>query len=385
MDASFLKYVSLFALLMQNCMVIILTRVIKQREAVVPFASSVAVLAAEALKFAVCALVLGAELPKEVRDAGSLAAVVRNTLVDHGWSTLKCCVPALCYTAQNNLIYFALGRLEIVVFQLLYQTKLLLTAALSVCILGKRLGWQQWSSLALLFAGVVIVQLSGGKPGAGGGGGPAALDAAAHAQGVVAAVVGSTLSAFAGVYFEWLLKEDMKVSLWARNLQLCLFTLPMSAATVYSSDADAVAAHGLLGGFDRMVWAVVLTQAFGGLIVAMCMKYADNIMKNFASSGAIILGGAASVVLFNFEITPQFALGAGVVVGSMLLYDPNLCDCRPADADGKAARAQFSIEDGDEDAALLAAGSSFSVDSRPSTPEAPASAGRLPARPLVKR
>jgi hypothetical protein len=71
---------------------------------------------------------------------------------------------------------------------------------------------------------------------------------------------------------------------------------------------------------------VVLNQAFGGLVVASCIKYADNIMKNFASSGAIVLGGAASVFFFNFQMTPQFAVGAGIVVASMLVYDPTLCD-----------------------------------------------------------
>lgn len=345
----FLKYVSLFALLLQNCLVIILTRVVKQRKVEVNFVSSVAVLAAEVLKFLLCAAIIGSNLPKEVRDTGSLGAVIRNMLTDHGLSTLKCSVPALCYTAQNNLIYYALSKLEIVVFQLLYQTKLVLTAALSVAILGKTLKPQQWTSLVMLFGGVVLVQLAGSKtPSAG----PTALGATDHANGVLAALIGSTLSAFAGVYFEWLLKEDLQVSLWARNLQLAIFTVPVSIATVYYNDGDAVRAHGLLGGFDGLVWSVVLTQAFGGIIVAMCMKYADNIMKNFASSGAIVLGGAASVFFFRFEITPQFAVGAGIVLASMLVYDPNFCDCRPAAEQEppahKAAAPRSEVDDDDE-------------------------------------
>lgn len=330
-----LKYVSLFALLLQNCLVIVLTRVVKQRTVEVDFVSSVAVLAAELLKFGLCAVIIGSNLPKDVRDTGSLGAVVRNAFADHGLSTLKCSVPALCYTVQNNLIYYALGRLEIVVFQLLYQTKLILTAALSVLILRKVLKAQQWGSLLMLFGGVVLVQLSGSKaPSAS----LAGVDASSHTNGVVAALVGSLLSAFAGVYFEWLLKKDLQVSLWVRNLQLAIFTVPISAATVLYNDGAAVRAHGLLGGFDWLVWAVVLTQAFGGIIVAMCMKYADNIMKNFASSGAIVLGGAASVFFFKFEITPQFAVGAGIVIASMLVYDPNLCDCRPGQEGGGAQR-----------------------------------------------
>ena len=38
-----------------------------------------------------------------------------------------------------------------------------------------------------------------------------------------------------------------------------------------------------------MAWAVVVNQAFGGLLIAVVMKYADNIVKGFATSIAIIV------------------------------------------------------------------------------------------------
>ena len=45
-------------------------------------------------------------------------------------------------------------------FQVLYQTKLMLTAVLSVLFLGKRLGRRQWLALVTLTVGVVAVELS---------------------------------------------------------------------------------------------------------------------------------------------------------------------------------------------------------------------------------
>mmetsp|Transcript_19672 Transcript_19672/g.66121 ORF Transcript_19672/g.66121 Transcript_19672/m.66121 type:complete len:172 (+) Transcript_19672:1-516(+) len=146
-------------------------------------------------------------------------------------------------------------------------------------------------------------------------------------MGCVAAVIGAGLSAFSGVYFEMILKHDMKVSLFARNLQLCLFTVPMSVLAVYTGDWETVQRQGWLAGFTPLVWDVVLLQAFGGLVVAACMKYADNIMKNFASSGAIILGAAVSVFFFKFEMTFAFGVGVVLVLTSMLMYDPQFCDC----------------------------------------------------------
>lgn len=43
----------------------------------------------------------------------------------------------------------------------------------------------------------------------------------------------------------------------------------------------------LLQGFDLVAWSVVGLQVFGGLIVAMVVKYADNILKNFANALAV--------------------------------------------------------------------------------------------------
>ena len=42
-------------------------------------------------------------------------------------------------------------------------------------------------------------------------------------------------------------------------------------------------------GYDLFVWYLVALNAIGGLIVAVVVKYADNILKGFACSMAIII------------------------------------------------------------------------------------------------
>jgi solute carrier family 35 (UDP-sugar transporter), member A1/2/3 len=52
----------------------------------------------------------------------------------------------------------------------------------------------------------------------------------------------------------------------------------------------------------------------------MVVKYADNILKGFATSLAIVISCVASVYLFGFVVTMQFAMGAMLVMCSIFMY-----------------------------------------------------------------
>jgi len=54
--------------------------------------------------------------------------------------------------------------------------------------------------------------------------------------------------------------------------------------------------------------------------VAMVVKYADNILKGFATSLAIIVSCVASVIFFNFQLSVQFCAGTTLVIMSIFLY-----------------------------------------------------------------
>jgi len=61
-------------------------------------------------------------------------------------------------------------------------------------------------------------------------------------------------------------------------------------------------------------------QALGGVLVAMCINYADNIAKNFATSISIILSFLFSVFFFDFDVTFSFLLGTAIVIYATYLY-----------------------------------------------------------------
>ena len=271
---------------------------------------SVAVLFAEICKLVFCVFVLC------ITEGGPLSAfvVLDRDIWQRKMDTIKVSVPALCYTLQNNLQFVAATHLGAELLQLLYQTKTLSTAIFGVVILAKQLRCNQWCALTVLVAGVVMAQSSQRKPGESLYKGDAAI-------GVMAALGVSICSGFASVYLERILKGD-KTSIWVRNVQLCIFSIPLQLLAVYRTpgDWDKVQTQGWMVGFCPSTWAVVFMFAFGGLLVAVVIRFADNNLKNLAMAVAILVSCVASIPLFGFEPNGTFAGGAFFVILSIFLY-----------------------------------------------------------------
>ena len=131
-------------------------------------------------------------------------------------------------------------------------------------------------------------------------------------------------SGFAGVYFEMMLKQSA-ASLWLRNIQLGVWATAIAAATALWTPDPLLATLGPLHGFGRVTWAVVGANAFGGMLVAVTIKYADNILRGFAQAVALIVGAVGSHAIFAFAFTRDFLLGVGFVIGAIFLYG-GTCD-----------------------------------------------------------
>lgn len=140
-----------------------------------------------------------------------------------------------------------------------------------------------------------------------------------YAVGLLAVVVSCLSSGFAGVYFEKILKGS-SASVWVRNVQLGVFGTALGLLGMWWSEGAAVAQRGFLFGYTGLVWTVICNQAFGGLLVAVVVKYADNILKGFATSFSIIISTVLSIYLFAFRVDLLFTLGAGLVIGAVYMY-----------------------------------------------------------------
>ena len=148
-----------------------------------------------------------------------------------------------------------------------YQLKILTTAVFSVLMLNKNLIKSQWFSLVVLVAGVAMVQLSDSKE-------TSVVSAdtkwlsppsffgshnltrktlqsdleQSKLMGFSAALSACVLSGLAGVYFEKILKGSAEVSVWMRNVQLSLLSLPLGFGMAFIKDGTDIASNGFFFG-----------------------------------------------------------------------------------------------------------------------------------------
>jgi UDP-sugar transporter A1/2/3 len=325
LNPNVLKYGALVALVVQTTSAVILTRASKIGSPGAPppepYSSTTLVIMAELTKLVASMLLVYFVDLKDITSHSSRVSAFVQSMYSQNFErpseSLKLAVPAALYTLQNNLIYVALANLEATTFQVGYQMKVVTTAVLSSCILQRNLSPQKWVAIILLTLGIILTQLQGGG-----------VDTASGQQdfavGLGAVIVCGCSSALAGVYFEKILKGTAP-SVWMRNSQLAFFSslFGFVGMTLF----DNVPLRDFFRGYTPMVWSIVAVQALGGLIVAVVVKYADNILKGFATALSIVVCGLTSMQLFGFMPSELFFMGSVVVIVATMLYsrpDPPL-------------------------------------------------------------
>jgi len=301
------KYTALAALVLQNTFLVVFMRYSRVQDGP-KYATSTAVVCMEIMKLLTCLSVIFVQSGKNV---GEWVKTVRADTVEKPMEVVKIAVPSLLYTVQNNLLYYALSHLDTPTYMVGYQLKILTTAIFSVLMLGRRLSRTQWLSLILLTVGVSLAQLSA-KAGESSGQNSVA--------GFVAVLLAASTSGFAGVYFEKMLK-GATTSIWLRNVQICCTSIAIGMMGIWASgDSVQVIEHGFFYGYNYIVWSVVVLQAVGGLVVAVVVKYADNILKGFAASFSIITSCILCAFIFDWRPSFKFLCGAVLVMVSMKMY-----------------------------------------------------------------
>ncbi|KAI7895246.1 UDP-galactose transporter [Mucor mucedo] len=302
------------------------------------YLASTAVLMSEVLKTLVCLVVVYTLLPTHKKTIPKLATFLYHELIVNWRETVKLALPAILYLIQNNLQYVAATNLDAATFQVTYQLKILTTAFFSVVILKRKLSTRKWIALAILTAGIALVVMPKGEKKIIATEQETSIGNQSNAKGLLSVFTACILSGIAGVYFEKIVKtatkevdlekdknydseQAIKTQLWIRNIQLSLFSVILGCIFVVGlQDGTKIIQDGFFQNYSYLTWMVILIQAGGGLIVGLVVRYADNILKGFATSISIILSSFISFWLFNFEITVTFGIGALLVVYATYMY-----------------------------------------------------------------
>ena len=174
---------------------------------------------------------------------------------------------------------FAAKDLDPVTYQVTGQLKVLSTALFSVILLQRSLTRTQWFSLVLLAFGACLVNIHPEKL--------ANTSSFGVSLGLGAAVVAVTISGYAGIYVEGLLKNDGRIGLVTSangtpGPSLLWLNIQLSGFSAILASFQVVLSTGLTGifdGFNEFTWIFIFLSAIGGLITAVVVKHTDSVVK----------------------------------------------------------------------------------------------------------
>ncbi|KAL8111242.1 CMP-sialic acid transporter 1-like [Apium graveolens] len=241
------------------------------------------------------------------------------------WKTIRLYpIPSIIYLIHNNVQFATLTYVDTSTYQIMGNLKIVTTAVLFRLFLRRKLSNLQWMAIFLLAIGTTTSQVKGC--------GEASCDSlfSAPIPGYMLGVLSACLSALAGIYTEFLLKKNSD-SLYWQNVQLYMFGAIFNLTRLIMDDFRGGFEKGpwwqrLFNGYNIITWMVVLNLGSTGLLVSWLMKYADNIVKVYSTSMAMLLTMILSIILFNFKPTLQLFLGIIVCIMSVHMYfaPPNM-------------------------------------------------------------
>ncbi len=246
---------------------------------------------------------------------------------------------------MNILSFVALRNISASLFTICAQLKILTTATCSCLMLSRKYSMVKWRALITLSIGVLLFSEPVWNN-------PDAKNDSKSGNvilGTIAVLIEVTLSGFASIYFEKVIKSDTKqYSIWERNFQLAFGSVPIYILFIaHSGGGDA----GYFGGWTWHTHLVTLLGASGGLLVALSIKYGDAILKTLATTGAIILSSILDHFWLGGPMTAIMILAGIIVVLAIFDYtfDPTNLNAAPVTTKEAVVKEEKDDKGGDTD------------------------------------
>ncbi|KAF5953121.1 hypothetical protein HYC85_011065 [Camellia sinensis] len=209
-------------------------------------------------------------------------------------------IPSIIYLIHNNVQFATLTFVDPSTYQIMGNLKIVTTGILFRMFLKRKLSNLQWMAIVLLAVGTTTSQAKGC--------GEASCDSlfSSPIQGYMLGILSACLSALAGVYTEFLMKKNNDSLYWQNVQFIRRFGAIFNMARLLLDDFRGGFHRGpwwqrLFNGYSITTWMVVLNLGSTGLLVSWLMKYADNIVKVYSTSMAMLLTMVLSTVALYFQ------------------------------------------------------------------------------------
>jgi len=235
-------------------------------------------------------------------------------------------IPAFVYFINNNLIFVILMYVNSTTYQILSSLKTVFTGILFRIILKRVLSPVQSTAILILACGAAVSQFpicpTCTCEAVGEGGERPVTWTAGEWLGALVAMLACLLSAFGGIYSELLLKKDGQChSIHLQNMLLYGWGVVFNATALVFKDREAIAANGLLQGYVPIVWLLILNNALVGLAISAILKFANNLVRVFAHTAAMLLTMFLECLFMGATFSPQLGTSIIIVSASTFLYN----------------------------------------------------------------
>ncbi|XP_031473570.1 CMP-sialic acid transporter 2-like [Nymphaea colorata] len=117
-----------------------------------------------------------------------------------------------------------------------------------------------------------------------------------------------------------IIKKRPSRNINVQNFWLYVFGMVFNVAAIFIQGFDVVLNKGFFHGYSLITTCMIINHALSGIAVSMVMKYADNIVKVYSTSVAMLFTAVVSVFLFGYHLSLAFFLGTMVVSVSIYLH-----------------------------------------------------------------
>jgi hypothetical protein len=128
----------------------------------------------------------------------------------------------------------------------------------------------------------------------------------------------ASISAFAGVYTELIMKNRAKTSIHFQNMQLSSFGIIFNiVGFLMITDPGS----SFFSGYSIWTALIIGTQAANGLMIASMLKFSSNLTRLLIVSCATVLTTYASHLVFHLALDYYFYFALCLLFPALLLYE----------------------------------------------------------------